>query len=63
VNDLVKGLIIYGSPYVLDWFRPFLGSQLPWVFSFGQMPQAQAIACQKLFSLSRNHNLRELRFL
>lgn len=62
-NHLVEGLIIYGSPYVLDWFRPLLRSPLPWVFSFGQMPQAQAIACENLFSLSTNHDLTERRFL
>lgn len=62
-NNLVQGLIIYGSPYVLDWFRDFLTSELPWVFSYGQMPQAQAIACEHLCQLSRNHNLRDVNFL
>ena len=55
-KGMIEGLIIYGSPYVLDWFLPLLPPELPWVFSYGQMPQAQAIACQILFNLSRSDN-------
>jgi hypothetical protein len=39
-------------PYVLDWFRSQLSSDFPWVFSYGQMPQSQAIACQQLLGSS-----------
>lgn len=62
-NNLVQGLIIYGSPYVLDWFRPFFSSDFPWVFSYGQMPQAQRIACEYLLPLSRDDNLKQGNFL
>ena len=48
-QNLIKGLVIYGSPYILDWFLPQLPPQLPWVFSYGQMPQAQEIALKKMF--------------
>jgi beta-glucosidase len=48
----LQGLILYGSPYVLDWFRSQLSSDFPWVFSYGQMPQSQAIACQQLLGSS-----------
>jgi beta-glucosidase len=48
----LEGLIIYGSPYVLDWIVNYLPPNLPWVFSYGQMPMAQAIALNQLFSLS-----------
>ncbi len=51
-HPLLQGLILYGSPYVLEWFLPQLTADFPRVFSFGQMPQAQAIACQTLFGLS-----------
>ncbi len=47
----LQGLIIYGSPYVLDWFQTQMADlcpRLPWVFSHGQMPQAQAIAIGQL---------------
>lgn len=47
----LQGLALYGSPYVLDWFRQQIATLRPdlgWVFSHGQMPQAQAIACQTL---------------
>jgi beta-glucosidase len=45
----VTGIVIYGSPYVLDWFK-IMGADLPWVFTYGQMDQAQAIALQRLFT-------------
>jgi beta-glucosidase len=46
----VTGILIYGSPYVLDWFRTIMSADLPWVFTYGQMEQAQAIALQTLFT-------------
>lgn len=48
----LQGLIVYGSPYVLDWFQTQMAElcpHLPWAFSHGQMPQAQAIAIGRLF--------------
>ena len=50
----IQGLIIYGSPYILDWFSSQIPSDLPWLFTYGQMPIAQAIALEKLFNLSSN---------
>ncbi|MEO1672118.1 MAG: glycoside hydrolase family 3 N-terminal domain-containing protein [Cyanobacteria bacterium J06631_2] len=49
-NQQVVGIAIYGSPYVLDWFKNILGEEVPWVFSYGQMEQSQAIALQTLFT-------------
>ncbi|XLQ12444.1 MAG: beta-glucosidase [cyanobacterium endosymbiont of Epithemia adnata isolate EadnSB Bon19] len=52
---IVKGLIIYGSPYVRDWFlneTKVLKDDLPWVFSYGQMAEGQNISCKTLFGLS-----------
>lgn len=46
----VMGIVIYGSPYVLTWFKTIIQQDLPWVFSYGQMNQAQAIALETLFS-------------
>ncbi|NJK50636.1 beta-glucosidase [Candidatus Gracilibacteria bacterium] len=51
-SGLVEGLIIYGSPYVLEWFYSQIPSTLPWVFSYGQIDRAQAIALDVLFDLS-----------
>ena len=51
-DSIVHGLILYGSPYILDWFQTNIDEELPWVFSYGQMGESQAIACQKLFNLS-----------
>jgi beta-glucosidase len=48
-KEQVTGIVIYGSPYVLDWFKTIMGADLPWVFTYGQMEQAQAIALQTLF--------------
>lgn len=60
---LIQGLIIYGSPYVLEWFRPQLPAELPWVFSYGQMPMAQKIACEKLLGLSEEMEQRSDKFV
>ena len=49
-NHRIQGLIIYGSPYVMQWFEPQIPSLTPWIFSYGQMPLAQAIAHQLMFS-------------
>jgi beta-glucosidase len=51
-TDGLQGLVLYGSPYVLDWFRRQFPPNFPWVFSYGSMPQSQAIACQQLFGIS-----------
>ncbi len=48
-NDL-QALVIYGSPYALEQFLPNLSPETPYVFSYGQMPEAQAIALEVLFS-------------
>ncbi|MBW4520757.1 MAG: beta-glucosidase [Scytolyngbya sp. HA4215-MV1] len=47
----LQALVIYGSPYVLEKFLPELSADIPYVFTYGQMPAAQAIALQRLFSL------------
>lgn len=52
-NNQIKAVLIYGSPYVLDWFLPLFSDDLSWIFSYGQMPQAQAIAWEELLDLSQ----------
>ena len=49
-NRQLKAIIVYGSPYVWQWFQSIIGSDLPGVFSYGQMEQAQAIALKTLFT-------------
>ena len=49
----LEGLIIYGSPYVKDWFLSQMAVNLPWVFVYGQMNLAQEIALKTLFNLDR----------
>jgi beta-glucosidase len=39
----LAGLVIYGSPYIAQQFQAQLPSQIPFGFSYGQMPQAQGI--------------------
>lgn len=62
-TGLVTGLLVYGSPYVLDWLRSHLPSQFPWVFNYGQMPSAQALSWEILFGLSRFPNFQLENFL
>jgi beta-glucosidase len=44
----LKGLVMYGSPYTLETFLPLLPPQIPYGFSYGQMPMAQAIVLRSL---------------
>ena len=45
----LQALVVYGSPYILEKFLPTLPADLPYVFTYGQMPEAQAIALRALF--------------
>ncbi|MBW4471240.1 MAG: beta-glucosidase [Stenomitos rutilans HA7619-LM2] len=47
-TDQLLALVLYGSPYVLDQFLPKLPADVPYMFTYGQMPQAQAIALEFL---------------
>lgn len=47
-GDRLRALVIYGSPYVLEQFVPALPADLPYVFSYGQMPEAQTLALEAL---------------
>lgn len=48
-DQALEALVIYGSPYTLEQFLPDLPAQMPYVYSYGQMPEAQAIALEVLF--------------
>ncbi|MBE9182603.1 beta-glucosidase [Oculatella sp. LEGE 06141] len=52
----LQALIIYGSPYVLEQFLPELPSHIPYLFTYGQMDTAQAIALKTLFAEPRSLN-------
>lgn len=47
-SDQLLALVLYGSPYVLDDFLSSLPTDVPHVFTYGQMPSAQAIALEFL---------------
>jgi len=49
-TDQLYAIVVYGSPYVLDRFLPSLLSDIPYVFSYGQMEAAQAVALETLFN-------------
>ncbi|WP_347403938.1 glycoside hydrolase family 3 N-terminal domain-containing protein [Nodosilinea sp. FACHB-13] len=40
--QLLRGIVIYGSPYALEQLRPYL-DQVPHGFTYGQMPLAQSL--------------------
>jgi beta-glucosidase len=48
-TNQLQAVVIYGSPYVLDQFVPKLSNDVPYVFTYGQMQSAQAIALNALF--------------
>ena len=62
-TSLPQGLIVYGSPYVLDWFIKINVTQnLPWIFSYGQTIESQEVACRKLFDLFDENSAQTSRF-
>jgi len=46
--EKLQALVIYGSPYILEKIMPELPPEVPYVFTYGQMPEAQAIALSTL---------------
>ena len=48
-TEQLQALILYGSPYVLESILPQLPPEIPYVFTYGQMPAAQTIALDALF--------------
>ncbi|MEB3336279.1 MAG: glycoside hydrolase family 3 N-terminal domain-containing protein, partial [Leptolyngbyaceae bacterium] len=44
----LQALVIYGSPYILQQLLPSLPTEVPYVFTYGQMPIAQEIALETL---------------
>ncbi|NEQ27066.1 MAG: beta-glucosidase, partial [Microcoleus sp. SIO2G3] len=52
--NALQALVVYGSPYLIEQFLPRLPAAVPYVFTYGQMPQAQAIALDVLFAQETN---------
>ncbi|MEG3844475.1 beta-glucosidase, partial [Microcoleus sp. herbarium14] len=52
----LQAVLIYGSPYVLEQFLPYLPPSIPYVFCFGQMPTAQSLALELLFGIDKTGN-------
>lgn len=50
--DCLIGLVVYGSPYTLDSLLPELPQAVPYGFSYGQMPAAQAVVLSALLATS-----------
>ena len=48
-TDNLQALIIYGSPYALQQVLPQIPAHLPYCFTYGQTPDAQAIALEAVF--------------
>ncbi|MGF1568191.1 MAG: glycoside hydrolase family 3 N-terminal domain-containing protein [Nodosilinea sp.] len=46
---LLRGLVIYGSPYALAQFQPLIDRGVPYGFTYGQMPMAQTLILRALF--------------
>lgn len=45
----LQALVVYGSPYILERLAPAIAPEIPYLFSYGQMPQAQTIVLHVLF--------------
>jgi len=48
-TNQLQALVVYGSPYVLGQFAESLPADISYVFTYGQMPLAQAIALKQYF--------------
>ena len=48
--DCLVGLVVYGSPYVLEVLLSELSEATPYGFSYGQMPTAQHVILSTLFT-------------
>ncbi|MGF1524164.1 MAG: glycoside hydrolase family 3 N-terminal domain-containing protein [Leptolyngbyaceae cyanobacterium] len=48
--DCLVGLIVYGSPYVLETLLSELAAATPYGFVYGQMPAAQQVVLSALFA-------------
>ncbi|MCU0565203.1 MAG: beta-glucosidase [Oculatellaceae cyanobacterium Prado106] len=48
-TEQLQAVVFYGTPYVLDRFLPLLPAHIPYVFTYGQMEAAQAIALNTLW--------------
>jgi beta-glucosidase len=51
-TEQLQALVLYGTPYVLERFVTLLPTDVPYVFTYGQMELAQAIALEALFELA-----------
>lgn len=49
-TEQLQAVMVYGSPYVMQHVRSQLPTDVPFVFSYGQMPAAQAVAFQALLT-------------
>ena len=49
-SNNLQALVIYGSPYILEKLTPTIPLEIPCIFSYGQMPQAQTVALHLLFN-------------
>ncbi|HEY9751638.1 MAG TPA: glycoside hydrolase family 3 N-terminal domain-containing protein, partial [Coleofasciculaceae cyanobacterium] len=47
----LQAVVLYGSPYIWEQLLSSLPAEIPAVFSYGQIPIAQAIALEKLLDL------------
>jgi beta-glucosidase len=50
----LQALIVYGSPYVLEQVRPAIPTLIPYVFTYGQMAEAQTLALNALLGSALN---------
>ncbi|MBE9221897.1 beta-glucosidase [Cyanobacterium stanieri LEGE 03274] len=59
----IQGVMVYGSPYIKEWFTQQLKQNLPWAFSYGQMAIAQQLLCEQIFQISTNLDINKGNFL
>ncbi|MDX2099469.1 MAG: glycoside hydrolase family 3 N-terminal domain-containing protein [Leptolyngbyaceae cyanobacterium bins.59] len=58
-QESLQALILYGSPYMLETLLEDLPPDVPYIFTYGQMPVAQTIALQTLLGDGQQRILQE----
>lgn len=48
-TDQIQAVVIYGSPYAAEQLITHLPPEIPYAFSYGQIPAAQTVALETLF--------------
>lgn len=62
-QENLQGIIVYGSPYIYEWFTTEIKLEIPCLFSYGQFDQAQKMMIESCFNLTEINKTNEEVFI